>query len=122
MAISIILRLGPYPIYVFYLLPKLRISSSEIPRQSAMALQKYGRRGTGGVPPEGSGWDADAIEEFIRNYMVAKPDAKGSKVLTDLAHELGFEYRKPVHGPAIARHIRPEVISDLKSVFADLFA
>jgi hypothetical protein len=75
----------------------------------------------GEVPPEGTGWDADSIETFIRNYMASKPDAKGSKVLTDLAHELGFDYRKPVHGPAVARHIRPEVISDLRPVFADLF-
>jgi energy-coupling factor transporter ATP-binding protein EcfA2 len=67
-------------------------------------------------------WDVGEVDKFIRKHAAGNPKVKGSKVLTDLAHELGFDYRKPVHGPAIARHVGPEAISDLKPLFAGLFA
>jgi len=76
----------------------------------------------GQAPPQSGAWAMSNVDEFVNMHIAKKPDAKGSKVLTDLAHELGFDYRKPVHGPAIARHLRPEAISDLRSLFADLFA
>jgi hypothetical protein len=74
----------------------------------------------GETAPETGPWEAGAIEKFLVAHA-ARPDAKGSKVLTDLAHRLGFDYRKPVHGPAIARHLDPGVLSDLRPLFADLF-
>jgi AAA domain, putative AbiEii toxin, Type IV TA system len=76
----------------------------------------------GQAPPHDGAWEASNVDEFVKLHAAKRPDAKGSKVLTDLAHELGFDYRKPVHGPAIARHLRPEVIADLMPLFAELFA
>jgi len=73
------------------------------------------------APPLVGLWAVENVAEFIRQHAAGNPEAKGSKILTDLAHELGFDYRKPVHGPAIARHLRPEMIEDLRPLFADLF-
>ncbi len=73
------------------------------------------------APPQAGLWELSAVDGFIRKRTAGNPDVKGSKVLTDLAHELGFDYRKPVHGPAIALHLKPQVLSDLGPLFTDLF-
>ena len=52
----------------------------------------------------------------------AKGDVKGSKILIDLAHDLGFDYHKAVHGPVIAKHLDPERISDLRPLLAALLS
>jgi hypothetical protein len=75
----------------------------------------------GEAPSQAGLWEVSAVEGFISKRTAGNPNAKGSKVLTDLAHELGFDYRKPVHGPAIAQQLKPEVLSDLGPLFTDLF-
>jgi hypothetical protein len=76
-----------------------------------------------GVPAPDSGkWDLGAIERYIAERLAKRPDAKGAKILTDLSHTLGFDYRKPVHGIAIAMHLDPEAVSDLRPLFAPLFS
>jgi hypothetical protein len=66
-------------------------------------------------------WTAINVSEFINRRRGDVVGIKGSKVLIDLANEMGFHYRKPHHGPAIAAEIDPGVIQDLLPLFGGLF-
>ena len=65
-------------------------------------------------------WTPKRVDDFLRKRS-RDANLKGSKALTDLAHSLGLEYRKAVHGPAIASHLDAALLYDLKPVFERLF-
>ena len=66
-------------------------------------------------------WTAERIEEFIRRRLHDAPQRKGAEVLGDLAHAMGnLTYRKTVHGPRIAKLIRPDALGDVADVLEPL--
>jgi len=66
-------------------------------------------------------WTTERIAQFIHDRAAEVPDRKGAEILGDLAHTMGnLTYRKTVHGPRIARMIRPEALTDVQELLAPL--
>lgn len=63
-------------------------------------------------------WTEQRVTNFISERLATEPRAKGSKVLTDLGHEMKIIFNKALHGPAIARLIARSKIEDLPPAFS----
>jgi energy-coupling factor transporter ATP-binding protein EcfA2 len=113
-------KLGDLPNVAYLPVPEVENLFLRDPAAIRAGLAAVWEEEHGNTAPDAGYWEASAIEKFLTAHGSAA-DVKGSKVLTDLAHRLGFDYRKPVHGPAIARQLDPDVLSDLRPLFADLF-
>ncbi len=62
--------------------------------------------------------DVHRIESFING----RDGIKGSKILTDLAHELGVVYKKSIHNPIIASALSSDYLTDLRDQLAPFVA
>jgi predicted ATP-dependent endonuclease of OLD family len=84
----------------------LRILKEEQPEQAENVLKK---------------WPIERVRAYINDRGTRDPNGKASKVLIDLAWEMGTTYRKHVHGPAIANALNDTIIEQLRGTFADFF-
>jgi hypothetical protein len=66
-------------------------------------------------------WSIDAVRSFINERAGRLPRPKASKILSDLAFDMGTTYRKSVHGPAIAEALSDATIDRLRPIFSDFF-
>jgi hypothetical protein len=66
-------------------------------------------------------WSAGSVQSFINERMDRLPRPKASKILTDLAFNMGTTYRKSVHGPAISEALSDAAIEGLRPIFSDFF-
>jgi hypothetical protein len=69
------------------------------------------------VPAWRADWPEHRIRDFISERLAREPDAKGGKVLSDLAYEAGLIFNKSLHGPAIARAVDANSIEYLRADF-----
>jgi hypothetical protein len=56
-------------------------------------------------------WTEAAVGDFLKNQS-----SKPSKALTDLAHGMGTNYRKPVHGPLLAEVVDIKYLQGVRDV------
>lgn len=68
------------------------------------------------------GWLAEWTKDRVAAYLAADHgNAKGKRVLRNLAQEMGTTYSPAVHGPAIADVMNPAVVEDLRECLRSLF-